>query len=558
MTALNASTVPLAVRVKNARYDGLVTGYIHGAPTFTKTDPGGYRAGSFVVDQRLGFRSDMIQPYSRVYFYNKKNGDVVFEGDVSHPGRSITSDGALLEVNVAGGVARLSDWSGARIWCDRDMQAWVKTGTALAISTVEVGDDRGGSGADALTLSFPESAHVDLNYRGEVGYWRLRESGQELGRFNYSWDGGAAGGSPGWTVRTVVTPPSTVTRTQVLSVAGSGGSGAVVGGSIPVGANVPFLQLIWTGGSSNTGTAGEIFWVSFLDVVVVARLHLQDGTFKTSGYTDSVTAVDVWNDMLGDMLSDSFDGPNAQLDAGSGFQVQQLAYPNGVTPQQVADELAGFEPSCTYIVGASNPANDKYSIKWMARTDVPRYEFSVYADDYSGGAQDVDQYDVVVTRWKSPAGIVKTSVATQSIPEMTAAGRTRRYFQDLTDTASNSSNATQANSTVLLDHRFPQNGGTVKVQRQVVDLFTGRRVEPFEIEPGYIARIVGIGPSNDALNNSPRNGSTLCRIVSTDYSADDHSAAIALDSLPWSVFKAIAAARVKKVPFVGKGPYPTR
>lgn len=545
MTTLNAGTVPLAVRVSNARVDQLLTGYVHGDLHFTKTDPGGMRAASFVVSQKLGFRTDMVQPYSRIYIYNQRNGDTVFEGDVSHPGRSVSDDGALLEIQVEGGVERLNDWSGQRIFIDQDMTAWELSNQSTRGGLVATGDDLGGSGADALTLSFPNSFHVDANYRSEVQYTRLVEAGQELGRVNYSWDGGLG---TGWLIRLIVASPSTVARSQVVSTAGSGGSGAVVGGGIPTGATIPYLQFIWpNAGGSSTGTT-DVTWVSIMGVTVVARLHLKDGSFKTSGYVDWVTADVVWEDMLGDMLANTFDGANASIDLGTGYNITQLAYPDGVTPMQVADALMGFEPACTYMIGASNPINNKYSLTWMSRSDVPRYEFSTWSDEHSGGAQGVEQYNEAVARWKAPTGEIRSTVTTQSIPEMTAVGRSRRFYQDLTDTVSSATNAAQANSTVLNDHRFPLNGGQVTVSRPVVDLWTGRTVQPFEIQPGYIARIVGVNPSRDALNNSPRNGSSLCRIVNTDYSAGSHSVTIDLDSVPYSMARAIKAAKPKPLP----------
>lgn len=549
MTALNASTVPLAVRVKNARYDGLITGYLHGAPTFTKTDPGGFRSGSFTIDQRLAHRSDIIQPYSRVYFYNKRNGDTVFEGDITHPGRSTGSEGALLEVTVDGGAERLNDWSGARIFIDRDMQAWTKIqSTSISATTVSVGDDRGGSGGDALTLAFPESTHVELNYRVEAIYTRIIEATQQLGAFNYAWDGGQTSGSPGWQVRGLVTPPSTVARSQTLSTTASGGSIATVGGSIPVGANVAILQLIWTGGSSSTAAVDNT-WVSILRPIITARLKLKDGTYKTgASYIDTLTAVDVWHDLLGDVLAGSFDGPNAQLDAGTGYGIRHLSFPDGVTPAQVAEELMKVEPACTYIVGPSTPGVDKFSFKWIARSTQVRYELNVWTDEHVGGIQAVEQYNEAVVRWKSPTGNPRMTVDTQVIPEMDAVGRTRRFFQDLTDTLSDSDNAAQANATVLTNHRYPLNGGRVTVSREVVDLFTGRRVQPYEIEPGYMVRLVGIEPSPDALNTTVPNGSTVCRIVSTSYSADSHSVGLDLDSVPLSMFKAIAATRKTGTP----------
>lgn len=544
MSALTAATVPLAVRVRNARYDGLITGFIHGSIKFQKSDPGGFKAASFVVSQRLGYRTDLIMPYSRIYIMDKCTGGVVWEGDVSHPGRSVSDDGALLEVLVEGGIERLSDWSGQRIWVDTDKTAWSLTGTATRGAQANNGDDMGGSGVDAIALAFPNSFHVENNYRSEIGYFRCRESFQYIGYINYRWDGGHTSGSPGWLVRCITDPPSDLIRSQVLNISGSASSGVNLTGTDYQRA---YLQLIWTSGASNTGTADNV-WASLMDVVVRSRLYNSDGSWKTTGYGDTVPAADVVNDMLGDpvVMGPAFDASTAVVDAGTGYQITQLAYPDGVNAQQVLDQLMLFEQGCTYLVGPSNPANNKYSFKWMARTNNVRYEFITWTDEYSGSAQPVDQYSEVVTRWKTSTGYAKTLVSTQSIPEMTAMGRVRRFFQNLEDTVSDAANATQATATILNDHRFPQNGGTITVAREVVDLYTGRRVQPFEIEPGYLCRIVGINPSRDALNSSPRNGSTLCRIVATDYDADSHSVAIALDSEPWSMFRAIANAKPTK------------
>ena len=186
MTALSASRVPLAVRVKSDRYDGMLTGFIIGAIKFQTSDPGGFKSASFTVSQRLGFRTDMVKPYSRIYIMDTCSGDVVFEGDVAHPGRSVSGDGPLLEVVVDGGMERLNDWSGPRIYCDSDLTAWQKNnGTSHAAAIVETGADKGGSGDDALLLALPDGTHVDLNSRPEAIYSRVAEASQQLGRINY-------------------------------------------------------------------------------------------------------------------------------------------------------------------------------------------------------------------------------------------------------------------------------------------------------------------------------------------------------------------------------------
>lgn len=537
---MTAGPVPLAVRCKNARTDQLVNGYIHGGVKFQKSDPGGFKSASFVVSQKLGYRTDIIMPYSRIYIMDMQSGDVVFEGDVSHPGRSVSDDGALLEVQVDGGMERLNDWNGPRIYCDSDFTAWEKTTNSLSGTELIVGDDKGGSGVDAMTLSFAQETHVETNYRCEVGYYRIAEAGQQLGRINWTWDAGITNAS--WVIRNIVTPPSTVARTAFANVAGGGLSGAYVGPSWTAGANIAYLQLLWNSAASNTGTL-DIVWTSIMNLTVVAHLWLKDGTRRTgANHDDSVKATHVVEDLLGDpeILAGYFDGDNAVIDPGNSTDIDHLVFPDGVTPQGVLDELMKFEPSCTYMVGPSNPLNDKYTLSWIQRSNEVRYELLVWADEHSGGAQPTDQYNQVITRWRTPVGNLRFTTSTQSIPEMTAVGRNRRFFQDLGDVTGNAANATAANATVMLDHRFPRNGGQVKVQRDVVDLFTGLKVAPYQIEPGYLARVVGINPSVDALNNSPRNGSTVCQIVNTDYDSSDNSATLDLDAEPWSVFKAIA------------------
>ena len=540
---MTAGLVPLAVRVRNARYDGMVTGWLHGAPKFQKADPGGFKGGSFVVDQRLGYRSDVIQPYSRVYIYNTRNGDTVMEGDVSHPGRAVSADGALLEVQFD--VDRLNDWSGARIYCDRDLQAWTKTPTALVSSVVEQSEDRGGSGLDSLTLAIPMETHVDTNYRAEAGYYRIREAGQTIGRFDYTDDGGQTSGDPGWQVRTIITPPSTVARTQTLNVGGHTSSPQNVTGDDW---DTAYVQLIWTSGSSNTGSVADTSWVSIRGLVIVARTKLKDGTNKTTGYANAVTADQVWEDMLGsEMLNTAIDGPNARVDAGTGEFIYQLAYPDGVTPAQIAEDLMTYEPGMTYYIGASKPTNDKYTFKWYTRSDSVRYEAMVWTDEHTGGIQPVEQYNEVLSRWKTPIGNIRMTKTTQSIPEMTAVGRVRRAFQDLGTVLGNDINATTSNNTLLSEHRYPKNTGRVRISRPIVDLHTGRRVQPFEIEPGYMIRLVGVNPTPDALNTSlTPNGSTICRIVNNSYDGENNSADLDLDAVPFSMAQAIRYARHRR------------
>lgn len=548
MSALTASTVPLAVRVKSSRYDGMITGWLHGGPKLTKGDPGGYLSASFVVDQRLGWRSDVVQDYSRCYILDKRTGDVVFEGDITHPGRSVSGDGSLLEIQVKGPGATegvLGDWSNSRIYIDKDVEAWKQTKTSTIGTMVEAGENRGGTEDDALNLAFPNSFHVETNYRSEAGYNRIAESGQFIGYIDYRWDCGVTNGS--WILRAIATPPSTVVRTQTATTAGSGLSGQNLTGTDY---NLIYLQMLWNSGPSSTGASTDVVWTSYMDVTVRARLYNKDGTWKTTGYGNNVTADVVIADLLGDsgILWDQFDSVNARLDAGAAYGITQLAYPDGVQVPQILDDLMKLEPACTYYCGASNPSNDKYSFAWIERSAVVRYEALLVSDEYSAGAQEVDQYNRAVARWRTPIGNLRVTVTTQTIPEMDAAGRTRTFFQDLSNTMGITENAAQANATVLEQHRYPANTGSVSINREIVDRFTGRRVQPYEIEPGYMMRLVGIDPNPDALNATTPNGSTVCRIITNDYDSTSNAADLDLDGVPLSLFRAIMNTRKNRPP----------
>jgi hypothetical protein len=185
---------------------------------------------------------------------------------------------------------------------------------------------------------------------------------------------------------------------------------------------------------------------------------------------------------------------------------------------------------------------------WLDRPGTVRYEAVVWIDDWDGGIQPVDQFNRAVARWKTKTGNIRITVGTQVIPEMAAAGRTRTFWQDLGDNSGATVNAAQANATVLQDHRYAKNGGRLTLARQIVDLYTGRTINPWEVKPAYLIRMVGVEPTADGLNVSTvtPNGSTICRIVNKSFDGD--AVQLDLDSTPWGVFRTIGEARRKAQP----------
>lgn len=541
MSAWEVQEEPVAVRVRNGHYDGMITGYLHGGVQFTKADPGNYQSASFVVNQRMGYRSDMIQPYTRVYFYNKRNGETIWEGDVTHPGMSWSADGALMQVQVDGCMERLNDWSDARIYIDSSFEGWEKVTTSITSTELIAGDDRGGSGDQALTLAFPMNTHVDANYRIEAIYLRLDAAGQQIGLIDYSWDAGLTNAS--WLIRGIVSPGAVVVRTNTANTAGGASSLAYVGPSWTAPKDIVYLQLLWNSGPSSTGNVSDVVWASIMQLRIVAYLWLKDGTRRAG--VDHATYVDapmVIQDLLGDagILFNTFDSLNARIDVGDGVQLDQFVFVDGTTAKGVLDEWMKFETTCTYLCGASSRTSDKFSFKWVQRSNTPRYEAYTWIDEHSTGNQPTEQYNRAVTRWKDRNGRTQATVSTLAVPEMDAVGRVRTFYQDLSNVSGSLSNVTIANTQALFTHQTPKNGGTITITRPIVDLATGRTVQPYEIEIGELVRVSGVDPNPAALNFSvDTDGVRIFRIVAMSYDSETHSAELTLDTEVVSLMAAV-------------------
>jgi hypothetical protein len=65
-------------------------------------------------------------------------------------------------------------------------------------------------------------------------------------------------------------------------------------------------------------------------------------------------------------------------------------------------------------------------------------------------------------------------------------------------------------------------------------------VQPWEIHPGTLIRVRGVLPRVDSLNLSDRDGATIFRVVSVEYSIADAAATLELDSYSRTVARALA------------------
>lgn len=531
--------VPLSVRLKTSARDIHITPEVDNL-VFGSTSPGGYDNCTVSLHRPLNVMPGEVKQFGRLYVYGPTG--VVWEGRMQDPGRTAGSDGEVYDIAAVGGQAHLQDDTIPYIMVDRDMSRWVKDRGAAGerqsttVSASEV------SGNPILMLSFPAGLTVPTDAACTAIYWHIINAGHKLAILDYSWDTGITNGS--WEIRGL-SDSTHIVRTNTANTAGGGSSTAVVGvtTNFVFGDDIPYVQFKWTSAPSSTGGSDDV-WASIQDLVVATVQYNKDGTEKTSGYSSSdktILASTVVADLLGRLLSDTYDGATAAI-ATTSYAIDQLAYPDGVNPAQVLEDLLKLEQAYTWHVWESNPSNSKFKFEWVAWPTSVRYEADII-DGFQAPASGNTIFNRVRVRYRSPNGLTKQVRRDSTVPSLVAAGFSRAAFIDQGDEVGSSAAATQAGDGFLSQHIYPLNAGRLTVARPILDLQTGRMVQPYEVRAGSLIRVRGVESYPDSLNASSRDGLTVFKIAATSYSAQDAAATLDLDSYAPSVARAIAALR---------------
>jgi hypothetical protein len=510
-------TVPetLSIRLRTSTRDVHITNEVDDL-TFGATSPGGYSDCSLSLHRPLAFTPTEVAQFGRLYVYDARNARVVWEGRLQDPGRAAGDDGEVYRLSAVGGVAHLQDDTRQLYYVDTEINRWEKIDNTTPASTVEYLTDTGavvGTETPALILRIPQGTAVNPTdpSRVVVAHRGIAQAGQKIAAVEFAWDCGlnAASLVASLYAATEGVGAADIAWTSTFNTTGSGeykvvdpgaGSSAWTNGR-----NKPILRFHYTGTAGNV--SADTWWFQVSGLMVRTMLVNRSGTELTTGYAvDTVYAHEVVEDLLGRVLSTTIDGPNASIFSTS-YAIEHLAYPDGVTPQKVLEDLLGFEQGYTYHIWESNTANDKFRFEWLPWPSTVRYEADV-ADGFDAPASGNTIFDRVAVRWHN-RGTIHVSVRTQTVATLTAAGFSRTAYVDLGDEASTQTNAARAGDQFLTEHKYPLNAGRLTVRRPVLDIEGGRMVQPWEIRPGELIRVRGVSPYPDALNAAARDGTVV-------------------------------------------------
>lgn len=533
--------IPLTVRMVTNQADRHVTRDLRDL-SFRETAVGGWASAKFSFNRPLSLQPNELAYFSKVYVYDRRSGRTVWEGRLEDPGRSVGSDGQVWSLTAMGPAAHAQDIEVPLIYVDRDLQSWIPVDT-----TVDSGGDAKAITVDAASLpvdptfrmQWPNGSDLVTNSRVVQAYPLLRASGQRMARYDYSWSAGRTNSNLRIQSVTRDTGGGANGRDDAFNTGGGGGAAKLITTDFANTRDWLELRILWNGGTQSIGD--DVTWAGFIRPYVMATRYNQSGTEQLLGsaYTaGTVLASEVVADLLGRLLS-AYDGANSTI-ATTAFAIDQLAYPSAVTAARVFDDLMTFEPGYRWGAYESTASSaGRYRFEWTAWPSTVRYEADA-GDGFEAPAEGDGLYNAVRVRWRDVAGQVQTTRRTSSVPELTAAGLTREGFVDLGSQVGSEANAVQVGDQFLAEHGTPPNGGRLTVARPIRDLSTGRLRQPWEIKAGELIRVRGVLPRVDSLNASTRDGATVMRVWSKEYTVGTGAATLELDSYSRSTARALA------------------
>lgn len=517
--------VPLSVRVG----DRHITQQVQSL-SFRKEAIGGCRSISFSLARSLTDLSGLT-PFAKVTVGDVRTGSAVADGRYSDPGRGTGAEGQRWDCVAFGPAQHASDLSQSLVYLDSSTGGWVfdRSDLAGAGATFSPGAAPDTGGGQGLIATWQDGTAIVTNSATTIRYARIWQAGQKLARVAFNWVTGATGSD--FKIETIFSTDgnwsSVEASTDNWSTLGGTRSNVVVA-NFANGRNTVDIRTRWNGGA--TTISGSTTWAYTTPPQVEALRLDKSGAEVTAGYTGTAYPHQIVADLLGRILP-QMDGANAIIDTASTYPITQLSYPDGATAAQVLDDLMALVPAYRWYTHPSASAGVGYGFEWSLWPTTVRYEATLQ-DGGSFPLSTQGVYNQVRVKWTDAAGRTMWTSRSMACEVLDSQGLTRRATIDLGSEAGTSGQAETAGDNFLIEHNVPKNQGTLTVARAIRDVITGALVQPWEIEPGELVRVLGVEAYPDSFNSSTNDGQGVFRIFAVDYTTEGNAATLALDSDP--------------------------
>jgi hypothetical protein len=520
------SGLPLTVRVVGANGVDRHIGHELRDLTYRSTAVGGFASATFALDRPIHRSAPELEVLNKIYVYDRRNAEIVWQGYLEEPGRAAGSDGLVWTVSALGPAARAQDQIAMPLYADTSLDNWMPDPVTAAYIKQSTE-----STPPRLSAQVPRGVTFVNGHEARWTYRAAADAAQmDLARVQAVWDTGVTDANISIRLRGA---PSGNTWTSATANTAGGTLTASLGSGLTSGDDI--VSLVMTRTASNLTPTNDDTWVSFASLVVRGRLYDKTSTVITSGYTtNTILASEVVADVLGRLLT-VFDGANAVITA-TAYPIDKLVYFDGANAEQILADLMVLEPAYRWAAWGDTVAG-KPAFEWVPWPTTVRYEADV-SDGFSSPESSLDLYDSVMVRWRDAADAAQQTTVLGTVPALQ--GIPRRGLVDLGSVAGSSANAIQAGTQFLTEHATASNAGTLTVAHPIVDAVRGRMVWPHQIRPGALIRVHGISARQDSLNAAGSNGTTVFRVVATNYTASTGAVSLELDAYTPSLARSIA------------------
>jgi hypothetical protein len=509
--------------------------------TFRSVDPGGYGSVTFDLSRKIDARD--FEDQADVFIYNGETGQQVSGGRLQNPGRGASRSGEVWQMEVLGeGPAhmqerkepyiiednRITPWFPSR--ADLETIAWAQGGPPDTTAAGGVG------GTNGLVFTMEDGASVPSGNIAEITYYDIGEFPDAIiGGYAFAHVEGRADTNSH--IKSSVDAFATTDEDDTFSL-----SEQFVAEDVASVASPKTELVIRYQRASTTRTATTKDWSYIHELTVFAmrydktRTLIDTGTtyLRTDGLdTNFPTTTDVVTDLWA-RFCPRVDLANARIDGpGLVYFFVDLVWPNGVTPAEVLAFLKQKDPGYTWAVWERQP-NGLFRAEWRAYDTDVRYELT---------AEDGFTETSASTKYVKIFGVSTDSVTTHRYqgfsyddPDPTLAARGINPSTTIVDAIGGDDELIG-----LLDEKELEAGtAQATVARKVFDHFTGRWVEPYNVLPGYLCRIAGVPPREDALNVGQVDGACIFKIVSNEFSTSSASSRLELNAYTVDERRAIA------------------
>lgn len=394
-----------------------------------------------------------------------------------------------------------------------------KVKTGVVASKVEVAAAPNGTDIEGLLFTIPAGTTNTASAAISAEFRNFARCGQRLGSYYFRFWCGVANG---WTVRADAQTVGGDSNTWSQSWATSAPAGVWRTHTTDFDVTRNAFQLrVVTGAAS---TAGANVWAHAWSIWLRSQLLDKNGNVRPGAdhATTDVYAHDVFCDIVKRRTNLAIGSVATGTTA-----FHQLTWYDGATPREILDEICEGDPTLTYHAWENGEISLDPVIGEL------RYQFNA-THGFDSPAPTTEVY----------GGVIVTGVTADGYPDRyelirDPAGRTTTFEMADTFVAADA----QAAAELFLDnHAAPPNAGTLTVAEPVMDLQTGRLVEPFMIRAGSICSMNGVQGAASPLSDAVPvlDGSTVFRIVSVAYSTSSGTATLELDTNVFDVDRAVA------------------